>query len=52
MKREIDKKTVFQGLLNKTIVALFKDCYLSEDHSHMSVYDIWVKYQSRLFRSC
>ena len=24
----------------------FKDAYLSEDHSHMSVYEMWVKYKT------
>ena len=30
----------------KDHMALFKDAYLSEDHSHMSVNDMWVKFKT------
>ena len=30
----------------KDHMAQFKDAYLSEDHSHMSVYDMWVKFKT------
>ena len=30
----------------KDYMAQFKDAYLSEDHSHMSVNDMWVKFKT------
>ena len=30
----------------KDHMAQFKDAYLSEDHSHMSVNDMWVKFKT------
>ena len=44
MQDYLYKRADMVGL--KDHIAQFKDGYLSEDHSHMSVNDMWVKFKT------
>ena len=45
-KTYLYKRADMVGL--KDHMTQFKDAYHSEDHSHMSVYDVWVKFKTAL----